>query len=213
MNLAPNGKQSNLNAEQYKLVRTPAFKKWFGDWENDPENASKVVDENGEPLVVYRGSKSKNPNYIPHKHELSKGIYFSTKKEVAKLYTTNFWQNWVGRVFDCFLSIKNIDYYDTLKLKSNIYQVDFKYYNNLVIESKKNNYDGIRCDNFIDVPDLQSIFPQEPIDYVATTFIVFEPNQIKLADGSNTTFDENSDDVRYEQGGILSNWNYSIGGL
>ena len=213
MNLAPNGKQSNLNAEQYKLVRTPAFKKWFGDWENDPENASKVVDENGEPLVVYRGSKSKNPNYIPHKHELSKGIYFSTKKEVAKLYTTNFWQNWVGRVFDCFLSIKNIDYYDTLKLKSNIYQVDFKYYNNLVIESKKNNYDGIRWDNFIDVPDLQSIFPQEPIDYVATTFIVFEPNQIKLADGSNTTFDENSDDVRYEQGGILSNWNYSIGGL
>ena len=41
--LAPNGKPSNLTPEQYKLVRTPAFKKWFGDWENDPANASKVV--------------------------------------------------------------------------------------------------------------------------------------------------------------------------
>ena len=51
--LAPNGKPSNLNAVQYAQVRTPEFKKWFGDWENDPKNASKVVDENGEPLVVY----------------------------------------------------------------------------------------------------------------------------------------------------------------
>ena len=51
--LAPNGKRSNLTERQYAQVRTKAFKKWFGDWENDPENASKVVDENGEPLVVY----------------------------------------------------------------------------------------------------------------------------------------------------------------
>lgn len=58
--LAPNGKPSNLTAEQYKLVRTPAFKAWFGDWENDPKNASKVVDENGEPMVVYRGDSSAN---------------------------------------------------------------------------------------------------------------------------------------------------------
>lgn len=51
--LAPNGKISNLNETQWKIARTEAFKKWFGDWENDSQNASKVVDENGEPLVVY----------------------------------------------------------------------------------------------------------------------------------------------------------------
>ena len=50
--LAPNGKPSNLNNQQWEQVRTPEFKAWFGDWENNPENASKVVDENGEPLVV-----------------------------------------------------------------------------------------------------------------------------------------------------------------
>ena len=57
--LAPNGKKSNLNERQYAQVRTKEFKDWFGDWENDPENASKVVDENGEPLVVYHGTNSK----------------------------------------------------------------------------------------------------------------------------------------------------------
>ncbi len=50
--LAPNGKKSNLNERQWVQVRTKAFKIWFGDWESDPESSSKVVDENGEPLVV-----------------------------------------------------------------------------------------------------------------------------------------------------------------
>lgn len=51
--LAPNGQVSHLSEEQYVQVRTKAFKDWFGDWEKDPDNASKVVDENGEPLAVY----------------------------------------------------------------------------------------------------------------------------------------------------------------
>ena len=50
---APNGNATNLNEAQWIDVRTKRFKDWFGDWENDAENASKVVDENGEPLVVY----------------------------------------------------------------------------------------------------------------------------------------------------------------
>ena len=53
---APNGEPSNLKEWQWLQVRTKAFKDWFGDWENDPENASKVVDGNGEPKVVYRYS-------------------------------------------------------------------------------------------------------------------------------------------------------------
>lgn len=56
--LAPNGKKSNLIERQYAQVRTKAFKDWFGDWENNPSDASKVVDENGEPLVVYHGGSS-----------------------------------------------------------------------------------------------------------------------------------------------------------
>jgi hypothetical protein len=49
---APNGKPTRLNAKQWAQVRTKAIKDWFGDWENNPEEASKAVDENSEPMVV-----------------------------------------------------------------------------------------------------------------------------------------------------------------
>ena len=54
---APNGEDTKLAEWQWKMVRTQAFKEWFGDWENDPENASKVVDENGEPLAKHLDEK------------------------------------------------------------------------------------------------------------------------------------------------------------
>lgn len=56
---APNGEDTQLTEAQWCLVRTPEFKAWFGDWENDPANASKVVDKNGEPLVVYHGGQGR----------------------------------------------------------------------------------------------------------------------------------------------------------
>lgn len=55
---APNGKKSNLPENLWLMVRTDGFKKWFGDWEKNPESASKIIDKNGEPLVVYHGSGS-----------------------------------------------------------------------------------------------------------------------------------------------------------
>ena len=53
--------KNNLNKllGEKLYIRTKNFKKWFGDWENDAENASKVVDENGEPLVVYKRTAGK----------------------------------------------------------------------------------------------------------------------------------------------------------
>ena len=34
-------------------IKSDNFKNWFGDWENDPSKASKVVNEDGTPKVVY----------------------------------------------------------------------------------------------------------------------------------------------------------------
>ena len=87
--LAPNGKPSNLTPEQYKLVRTPEFKAWFGDWENSPLTASKIVDFNGEPLVVYHRSKIKFHEFDLNKQLngwLGKGFYFSVNKDEFKEY-------------------------------------------------------------------------------------------------------------------------------
>jgi len=90
---APNGQPSNLNDKQWEQVRTPAFKKWFGDWENDPKNASKVVDENGEPKVVYHGSRGGFDEFKEEylggttDTEISKmGFFFTNNENVAKTF-------------------------------------------------------------------------------------------------------------------------------
>lgn len=54
---APNGQESALGPNQWTTVRTDAFKNFFGDWENAPQYASDLVDKNGEPMVLYHGSK------------------------------------------------------------------------------------------------------------------------------------------------------------
>ena len=75
--LAPNRKPSNLTERQYAQVRTKAFKEWFGDWENDPANASKVVDENGEPMVMIHNTTA-NPFYVFNTEKsLGKASYFA----------------------------------------------------------------------------------------------------------------------------------------
>ena len=81
---APNGKDTKLTPEQWSLVRTQNFKKWFGDWENDPENASKVVDENGEPMVVYHGTAGVINTF--EDQQRSPGFWFVDREDVANGY-------------------------------------------------------------------------------------------------------------------------------
>ena len=97
--LAPNGKPTNLTERQYAQVRTKSFKRWFGDWINNPETASKVVDENGEPLVVYSGRKK---NEFEFKNRL-KGFYATNSKYIADTYA----KNYNGATYEIFLNIKN----------------------------------------------------------------------------------------------------------
>lgn len=100
---APNGKPTNLTEEQWLDVRTPNFKAWFGDWENNPENASKVVDENGEPLVVYHGRNSKLENDTIRTEGMrttaGTGAWFSNKENISAQYGDN--------VYPCFLNIRS----------------------------------------------------------------------------------------------------------
>ena len=42
-------------------VYSDAFAQWFGDWTAEDKNdVSKVVDENGEPLIVWHGNRTDN---------------------------------------------------------------------------------------------------------------------------------------------------------
>lgn len=214
MNLASNGKPSNLTPEQYKLVRTKAFKDWFGDWENDSENASKVVDENGEPLVVYHFSDLEF-NIFELKG-ISKGFFFTENKKddefsnisVLELINKGEYPNWIKKLMEQGLSIEEIIegvYFSRYEKSKSVFlnikkmyplswvgEVSEKnwsvpYFENIYIEkAKERNFNGIE---FVRELDNKKIV------------VVFEPNQIKLADGSNTTFDSNNPDIRFDNGG------------
>lgn len=87
---APNGEDTRLTPKQWVQVRTSAFKNWFGDWVNDPESASKVLDQNGEPMVVYHGSSQwftlfeNGPKH--HSDAPDKSIFMSNDREISNSY-------------------------------------------------------------------------------------------------------------------------------
>ena len=185
--LAPNGNPSNLTPEQYSVVRTPEFKAWFGDWENDPENSSKVVDENGEPLVVYHGTDNEFTTF-----KLGYGSYssFTENKRLALSY---------GHIVNSFfLSIKN----------PYIINGGGQYIWNVIGESQDPesffggnvpfSNDGII---FKDVIDFNGTLGSKYVLDVSNVIMVRKNTQIKLADGTNTTFDGNNPDIRFDNGG------------
>ena len=282
--LAPNGKPSNLTHEQWHLVRTPEFKAWFGDWENDPANASKVVDENGEPLVVYRGmpKKRKVGNVFKYNVNLfgTKGIggrqtnkfafYFTDIKEVAEGYVNDISEEEGGYVVKSyFLNVRKLFKAFT---KKNQYEITFKelydlantsgepvyykdYRGNIETDYKGNKLEvwnhswewkgkyndkyyiqepfvffvdwnkdqgnqyfwRLYLENYLKYNGLvfyettnnatrhssEDDLKPKYGDEFSKTYAVFESNQIKLADGTNTTFDANNPDIRFQDGGLV----------
>ena len=197
--IAPNGNKSNLTPNQYKLVRKPEFKAWFGDWENDPKNASKVVDENGEPLVVYHGTNQEFTIFDLNKVGSNvdygmwgSGFYFSPSRSFSKGYG--------DKLMKLFLNIRNPFIKNPEKrLGSNEFKPVIGKEKSIELRDKflNNNYDGVmQWDSGNKNP--------------LTQIVAFEPNQIKLANGTNTTFDVNNNDIRFRNGGELKN-NYMIG--
>lgn len=197
--LAPNGKKSNLTERQYAQVRTKAFKDWFGDWENNPNEASKVVDENGEPLVVYHGSaKQFNAFKLDKIGSMSgdkSGFYFTNKRKIAKDYYSKETGSALGNlkllfhigneykssVYDVFLNSKN----------PYIIKVSDKEYitrEQIIKEAKEQGYDSILFNNVIDGPTVRQ-----------DVRIVFNPNQIKSATDNVGTFSRTNDDIRYRE--------------
>lgn len=75
-------------------VYSDGFFKWFGDWTSeDKENVSKVVDENGEPKVMYHGTDHGDFKKFDLKYfgktdngDNGRGFYFAYEKDVALGY-------------------------------------------------------------------------------------------------------------------------------
>ena len=217
---APNGKNSNLTPEQYKLVRTPAFKKWFGDWENSPETASKVIDENGEPLVVYHGTgsefyifdKAKAQDTEGRKYGVGtgKGVFSFTKDFDTAL-------NWMERSKERGQYNVNSNNLKVLKVFLNFRNpINRDYFEDKLNEKFEGYSFRLQKERDKKIAEIYKDFKKQKIDGLISDwgeYTAFEPNQIKLADGSNTTFDGNNPDIRYSKGGQIKYFEYTIGGL
>lgn len=94
---------SPVNIKIENVTKTQQFKRWFGDWENHPKVASKVVNADGTPKVVYHGTNAdfwtfSLANRGKNGEKLGVGYYFVDNKSSAERYG--------DRVIEAYLDIK-----------------------------------------------------------------------------------------------------------
>lgn len=71
------------------FIESNEFKSWFGDWENESVESSKIVDGSGKPLVCYHASSKKIKTFDVEYQKIGwmgKGFYFSVDKNAVKEY-------------------------------------------------------------------------------------------------------------------------------
>ena len=177
-----------VNMKISEVTQSQQFKRWFGDWQNDPANASKVVNADGTPKVVYHGTnaeftvfdRSKGKKKI-HLNVLGDGNYFTASEQGAARYGEN--------VVPAYLNIKNP------YVKADGF--------NTVADQIASEF-GIARDSFTG-KDVSSILRQRGYDgvvmYDGNGEIVianaFDSNQIKSATDNIGTFDGSNPDILY----------------
>lgn len=158
------------------IIYSKSFKSWFGDWENDPEHSSKVVDKNGKPLIMYHGTFQHFDTFDPSMGREAtdiQGIYLTPDMEEASFYGNNV------RAF--YVNMRNPADSDEA------FNIWHKYYiqgdRKAGVKARKDlqsmGYDGIMGDYDLD-PDSE--------------YVVFSANQVKSID-NNGNFSKESDNI------------------
>ncbi len=164
------------------IVDSGNFKKWFA--------ASKAVDEMGQPAKVYHGTES-DPFYTYDKTTVRDkfGFFFTDDKDYAEMF---------GKAHvPYYLSIQNPYVITQAKWDAirDAHAKDSVWFENWRNQLMSKGHDGLIVKfSFISFAGSQIRNPE--------IYAVFESNQVKIADGSNTTFAADSPDVRYEDGGV-----------
>jgi hypothetical protein len=200
----PRGTQAEMKVKgekfQIKAPQTKEFKQWFGD--------SKVVDDAGNPLVVYHITKNKEITEFSPKFKTdlsSMGFHFGTKEQAEFRGTQYDFEAKDSSIGEYYLSIKkpltvshmasfapdylademmDIDLitpeqYESLQEKNDYATLPLG--NALVKLLKKNGYDGLVYEN-----DREG---------EGKSYVPFEPNQIKSVTNEKPT---ESKDVRFQ---------------
>lgn len=214
---APNGKDTNLTEDQWLAVRTAAFKNWFGDWEKEPQNASKVVDENGEPRVVYHGSHQWFTSFNDGKQRQQSGapagtIFANDNREIAVSFADYYGghadevildpnderhprYSWgiyrEGGIYDLFMNIRNplvVDFEGRPWLDSS----KGGDINALCSKAKESGHDGVIALNIVDA----GLNDQENVP-ASTDYVAFDSVQVKSATQNRGTYDPKNPDITF----------------
>ena len=182
---ADNGEPSNLPEKQWHEVRTDEFKNWFGDWQ-DSDEASQVVDENGEPLIVYHGTDADFS--IFDRGLLGKNTDENASDEAfARTAHVGFWFStqqipWVDKHMPVYLNFRNPLRFDSLEEMANAVGE---------AESVEAYLNELRSAGY------DSIIVEADEEYGGTSYVALEPNQIKSATENVGSFSSSEDDIRY----------------
>ena len=186
-------------------INSPAFKKRFGN--------SKVVDENGNPLVVYHGTRNwwftsfnKNDSWIRFSEDIDVADSYAwddnrwTRAEIIKWdkLKDDFNYEWDEWIYKVYLSIKNplvLDY--EWYWATNHPELSAPSY---YLENLSDEYDWVIARNIRDewwwngwVNDPEERYAEN------TVYWVKNPNQVKSATDNVGTYDANNDDIRYQK--------------
>ena len=159
-------------------------------------NSSKVVDENGEPMVVYHGTladglRQFSTDFIGSRYSYDeKGFFFISNRKIADDYAVSeFDASRRGEVIDAYVSlgnplVVNSEWCRKNGLGSNVFKdndvIEFwDNYQSLIVEESEKN-DGVIV-----------------TDGETSMVVAFFPNQIKSATGNNGNFSTTEDDILY----------------
>jgi len=158
------------------------------------QNVSKVVDENGEPLVVWHGSKLSNNINVFY----NKPTYFSNRY-TAFSYTPFDAEDETEYMYPCFLNVKNPKEIEGEGSAWN----DINGQSTDEIVSKLGNKDGAIISNIKDYSDFTPGNPDLSKELIEdaplhTDYVVTNPNQIKSAVANSGEFSKTNNNIYQE---------------
>ena len=178
------------------------FKKWFGDWEKDPKNASKVVDFEGKPLVVYHSSNAKRIRIF----NTESASWFTPSEVYSKAFSEDWW-----KTYKAYLNIKNPIYvgdidglitHSSLEGLSNLTKIP--------VESLKEMATGKYLYTITNSKKFKELMIEKWYDGIEArewgvrSYWVFGSSQIKSATDNIWAFDVNNPDIRYQKHGVAN---------
>ena len=158
------------------VTQSQQFKRWFGDWQNHPESASKVVNADGTPKVVYHGT---NAEFNTFQQE-NGAYFFSESRDYAESMADERRGN---RIIEAYLKMKN-PY--TVKLPPEQFTDNFAEAP-VIRYAKEHGHDGVIFEYDGSKEDLA----------YDKFYVVFDSAQIKSATDNIGTFDKTNPDIRF----------------